>query len=163
MPQRLLLLLSPLSLAACSAPQGDFPSLQIRAAERIDPTAEQPALPPAAPIPADLLARAERLKGEAEAADAGFQRLAPGATVAAQAARGAAAASDPWADAQIAIAMLDSQRSKTASALAELDILYADRAMALESRDEIDVARQAVAKILAGQDATLARLKGMIE
>lgn len=163
MPQRLLLLLSPLPLAACAAPQGDYPSLQIRAAERIDPNADEPAPPPPAPIPAELMARAERLKGEAEAADAGFQRLAPGATASAQAARGAAVASDRWADAQIAVAQLDSQRSKTAGALADLDLLYADRAVALESRDEIDRLRRDVVAILAAQDAVLARLKGMIE
>lgn len=163
LPVRLACLLLPLMIAACAAPQGEYPSLQIRAAERIDPNAEEPAPPPPAPIPAEVLAKAERLKGEAQAADAGFQRLAPGATAAAQAARGAAVASDRWADAQVAIAMLDSQRSKTASALADLDILYADRAVALESRDEIDVARQTVARIVAGQDATLNRLKGMIE
>lgn len=161
--RHLAILLAPVLLAACASTDEEYPSLAIRPAERIDPDAQQPALPPPAPVPADMLARAEKLKGEAEAADAGFQRLAPGVTAKAQAARGAAVASDRWADAQIALAGLDSQRSKTAGALADLDILFAERAVALESRDAIDEIRQVVVKILAGQDATLARLKGMIE
>ncbi len=160
---RLACLAAPLLVAACAAPEGDYPSLQIRAAERIDPEAEPPAPPPPVPIPAELLAMADRLKGEAEAADVGFQRLAPGAAAAAQAARGAAVASDRWANAQVAIAGLDSQRSKTASALADLDLLFADRAVVLATRDEIDLARQAVVRILGAQDSTLARLKAMIE
>lgn len=162
-PLRLAPVLLPLLAAACAAPEGDYPSLQIRAAERFDPAAGQAEPPPPAPIPPELLAQVARLKAEAAAADAGFERLLPAATAAAQAARGAAVASDRWADAQVAIAGLDMQRSETASALADLDILYAARALALEPREEIDDARQAVASIVAGQDATLVRLKGMIE
>ncbi|UIP06288.1 hypothetical protein LY632_11390 [Erythrobacter sp. SDW2] len=163
MPLRLASLLLPLPIAACAAPDGGYPSLQIRAAERFDPAAGQAEPLPPAPIPPELLAQVARLKAEAAAADAAFQRLLPAATAAAQAARGAAVASDRWADAQVAIAGLDMQRSETASALADLEILYAARALALETRDEIDDARQAVASIVAGQDATLVRLKGIIE
>ena len=152
-----------LMLAACTSSQGEYPSLAIRPAERIDPAAEAPAPSPPAPIPAELLARAERLKAEAEQAAAGFRRLAPAATSAAQAARGAAVASDRWADAQVAISRLDSQRSMTAGPLGELDLLYAERAVALSSRDEIGQLRQDVANLLAEQDAVLVRLKAMLE
>ncbi|WP_435418121.1 hypothetical protein WAB17_00670 [Parerythrobacter aurantius] len=152
----------PILLAACAAPQGDYPSLQIRPAERIDPDAEAPPPPPAAPVPAAILAQAEALERRAEAADGSFQRMAPRASSAAQSARGAAIASDAWVEAQVAIAMLDSQRSETAAALADLEVLYTDRAIRLEEVAPLDAIRADVARILAAQDTTLARLKGVV-
>jgi Meckel syndrome type 1 protein len=152
----------PILLAACAAPQGDYPSLQIRPAERIDPDAEAPPPPPATPVPAETLAQAEALKRRAETADGDFQRMAPRAGSAAQTARGAAVASDAWVNAQVAIAMLDSKRSETAAALADLEVLYADRAVRLEEMAPLDAIRADVGRLLAAQDATLARLKGMV-
>lgn len=153
-------------LTACAAPQGEYPSLRVRPAERLaadfETTAALPQVPET-PEPADLLARAGQYAASAREADAGFRQLAPLAGSRAQAARGAEPGSNRWSDAQIAIAMLDSQRSKTAAALADLDLLYAERALALESRAGIDLVRQEVANMVSGQDLTLENLKAMIE
>lgn len=150
-------------VAGCAASQAEYPSLQVRPGERIEAHAAEPPAEPAEPEPADLLARAEEHRAAALAADAAFRQLVAGATARAQAARGAAIASDRWSEAQVSIAMLDLQRSATASALADLDLLYAERALALESRSGIDAARTDVVGILAEQDGILAKLKGMIE
>lgn len=156
------LVLLPL-VAACASPSTDYPSLAIRDAERVAASPErEPGTAPAEPIPSDLAARVRSLRDQANVADRAFREKVPGVTSQLQAARGSAIASKGWSSAQTALSDLDSHRSTTAIALADLDKLYAARALELQRRDFIDEARGEVASILARQDETLKRLQGMI-
>ena len=75
---------------------------------------------------------------------------------------GAEVSSDDWAAAQIAMADLDSLRSITAIALADLDLLYADATLAFEQRQILAQAREEVTGYLREEDATLAELRNTI-
>ncbi|MXP31847.1 hypothetical protein GRI94_08425 [Erythrobacter jejuensis] len=151
-------------LAACASASTEYPSLSVRDAERIEgqfnspstaPVAAQPALPSA-----DLRDRLAQLKAEASTAHTAFLGAAPAATQKVDAARGTAIASDRWAIAQVALADLDSHRSKTAVALADLDILFTERAIALEQRGAVAETRETVTRMIAEEDAVLSRLRG---
>lgn len=150
-------------LPACAQTDASaYPSLAIRPAERID--ADPPTEPPAppAPVPADVMARVAAIKAKADDAASAFDRLSPGVTARVQSGRGAAVASDRWIDAQVAFSQLDTARTGTATALADIDIIYIERAVALESRAEIESVRQEIASLLERQDAVLARLKATV-
>lgn len=156
-------LLAAAAISACAPTDGDdYPSLAIRPAERVEPEAPAEPPPPPAPLPAEIVARLAELQAAADQASAAFDRLAPGVTTRVQSGRGAAVGSDRWSDAQVAVSQLDAARTALSSALTDIDILYNERAAALESRGEIDIARQGVADRLAAQDATLARLKALL-
>ena len=152
-----------LALAACAAPSTEYPSLAIRDAERlVDAPAESTTPAPPAAIPASVLAQADSYLDRAFAADQKFRDASPRVSRIVNAARGAAVASDRWSDAQVAMTDLDAQRVVTATALADLDALYAGLAIELQRRDQIDAMRQAVAGMLAEQDATIARLTSQL-
>lgn len=159
-----LLLAAP--LAACAAGSGNYPSLAIRDAERVEGSFESAAPvdtpPPPAPPSADLLGRLSQLQAEATSAHQAFLEAAPGARQAVAAARGAAVESNAYADAQIALADLDSHRSRAAVALGDLDLLFAEAALAFELRAPIAEVRSEVAALIAQEDAVLAELRGSI-
>lgn len=153
-------------LAACAAGSADYPSLAIREAERVsgtfDPaTAAEPAPPPAQPS-ADLLQRLSQLRAAAASAHRSFLESVPGARRQVQAARGSGVESNLWAAAQVAVANLDSARSQTAVPLGDLDLMFADAALAFELREPIVDARGEVAEMIAQQDAILAELRGAL-
>lgn len=165
------LLLTPigvLALSACAAASGDYPSLAIRDAERPRGTLEAPvADEPAAPLPAqvvsaDILQRITSLRADANSAHQQFLRSAPAARRAVSAGAGAPRASDAWAGAQVALADLETQRSKTAIPLADLDALYASQATAFAPMAEIAGARDAVEALVAEEDRVLASLRSRI-
>jgi hypothetical protein len=177
---RLLSLLLPLGIAACST-SGGYPSLALRDVERPaepgaarpggsatpatgDAAPEAPALPPAS---ADLVTRLAGLVKVAQEADQRFQTNRPAAerAIAASGSLG----SDSWSTASVALATLESSRSSGMTALAELDTLYADARDAAPVGESpavtaIGTARTQVAALLDAQDAVLAslsrRLKG---
>ena len=154
---RLAPLLLAATLTACASTGGDYPSLAIRDAERAEGTFE-PAEPaeeaPATPAPpsADLLERLAQLETEATAAHRAFLEAAT--------ARGAGVETDSYADAQVALADLDSHRSRAAVALGDIDLLFADATLAFELRDPIVDARNAIIALIAEEDAVLAELRG---
>ena len=159
-----LLLAAP--LAACAAGSADYPSLAIRDAERVegsfDPAAPAEAPPPPAPPSADLLGRLSQLETQAASAHRAFLEAAPGARRAVIAARGATVETNSYADAQIALADLDSHRSRAAVALGDLDLLFAEAALAFAMRAPIAEARGEVAALIAQEDAILAELRGSL-
>ena len=116
---RMALILVLIPLSACSAPGGPYPSLQPRAAERIDPrvTVERPLNN--RPASATLIGRLAALVGEAKSGDAAF------ASAAASAERLAAAAGAPqsesWIAAQEALTAAIAARKPTATALGDID------------------------------------------
>ena len=176
-------LASALPLAACAtAPETAYPSLAIRDAERasglypvptgdcigaddasdqvegqFEPADPAPAAPAPMPAPAsDTLARAAQLEAIAREAHSEFERALP-ATRTAVRARGAVG-SKSWGRAQVAIADLRSIRARTAIPLADLDTLVATRSVGGEPVETIAAARDAVAALVAQEDAALSEL-----
>lgn len=153
-----------LSLGACATASSEYPSLDLRDAERIEGTFEPDTAqaPPPTPAPpsADLLARLGQLRQEAASAHAEFVAAVPAAERLARSA--GAVGSDSWASAQAALAGLDAARSKAAVALGDLDVLYVDATLAAEHREAIGAARSEVVRLIEQEDATLARLRARL-
>lgn len=163
-PVARLLALAPTLLVAACASDGDYPSLAQRPVERVggafeaDAAAPAPAPPPAPS--ADLVARLTSLQRDAASLHTQFTAAAPAATRLAAAA--GATGSDSWAGAQVALADLDSLRSRVAVSLAELDALWVDSTVEQGPREAIAVARDAVEAMVAQEDETLSRLRARV-
>ena len=132
-PHHFAALSASLLLAACASP-GDYPSLARRDAERFPQTAEPVARRPAGPVPAQsvagpaLRAQLHGLEERARTAHARFLRERSRAIALVAAGAGAARGSESWSVATIALSGLESARSDTMVALADLDsLLAADR------------------------------------
>lgn len=161
-------------LAAACSTAGNYPSLEQRPVERVSGTAQPvapgQAAPAAAPLPpasATLPARLDALLAAAQDADARFQAARPAAERAVASA--GPVASGSWSSASVALAGLETSRSHTMAALAELDGLYAEARSAApvaESADAgaIAAVRMKVESLIEAQDGVLdalsARLRG---
>jgi hypothetical protein len=150
-------LLLPLLLAACATPEGEYPSLDLRPQERVSGTLVPPPAPYVPPpTPAPVLGRLEQLAADAASAHRAFLTEAPTVRSAVTAASGAEPGSDGWARASVALAGLESARSKAMIALADLDRLMVDAAV--EGRE--------LERIVATRDAVIAQVdeqNGVIE
>ena len=144
-------------LAACAAPSGEFPSLAIRDAERVKVTAAPvdpvPAAPPAPELadPGDAGEWLER----AQAAHREFQQALPAASSKITAGQGAAPGTDRWADAQIALAALQTARSRLNVAVAELDRLYVAALTSGQLPGAIETARSESVALLDNETAQI--------
>ena len=151
-------------LGACAATTGDYPSLAQRPAERVQGTFEPDDSAPVEPVVVqpspDVAARLAELVRQAEATHREFTSAAPAAERLAGAS--GTTGSDSWAAAQVALADLDSIRSRVAIALADLDTLWVDSTVEAGPREAIGAARTLVEGLVAQEDATLARLRGRI-
>lgn len=120
---RTLVLLSIVALSACSSPGGPYPSLQPRAAEKVDPRVPVERPMNTRPASAALVARLASLIVEARSGDAAF------GTAASEAERLAASAGAPqsesWIVAQEALTAAIAARKPTANALGDIDELGA--------------------------------------
>ena len=155
-------------LAACAGGSADYPSLAVRDAERVEGTFEpapapepSPSPPPVQPSP-DLLQRLALLRTAAASAHQAFLETAPGTRRAVEAAHGTGVESKSWAAAQVALADLDSARSQTAVPLGDLELMFANAALAFELREPIADTRSDVAAMVAQEDAILAELHGVL-
>ena len=159
-----LLALAPIAILAGCASSGDYPSLAQRPAERVQgtltpATAEATPAPPPAPS-ANLVERLAGLQREAAARHTEFTAALPSAERLANAA--GATGSDSWASAQVALADLDSLRSRVAVSLADLDTLWVDATLDGGARDAIGATRSEVETIVRQEDEALARLRGRV-
>ena len=116
-----------LLVAGCaSAPDGEYPSLAIRDAERVEgslePVDAEPYVVPTAP--AERVADAAGLLAAAREAHAAFEAALPSAQRVIRAGGGAGPGADSWGRAQVALADLESHRSRLMISLADLDRLY---------------------------------------
>jgi hypothetical protein len=154
-------LVSMVALGACSAPGGPYPSLQPRAAERIDPRVpiERPLNDrPVTPALAEKLAA---LIGQARSGDAAFGPIAE------QAERLAAAAgapqSDGWVAAQQALSAAVAARAPTTGALGDIDALGANALQAQGGLAPNDLAaiQDAGAQVGAIDQRQAARIKAL--
>jgi len=161
---RLALLVSLVLLAGCASASGDYPSLAQRPAERAQGTFTPDAPDAAPPLPvlpsADLAARLAELSRQADATHAEFRGATPAAERLASVA--GSRGSDSWAAAEVALSDLDSIRSRTAVALADLDTLWVDATLEAGPREAIGMARTVVEALVAEEDAVLARLRGRV-
>ncbi len=116
------------ALSSCAAPGGPYPSLQPRAAERIDPRipVERPVND--RPASAELVARLDALIAEARAGDAAFGGPAENGRRLAEAA--GAPRSESWIAAQQALSAAVAARAPVGTALADVDALGADKVQA---------------------------------
>ncbi|QWC57585.1 hypothetical protein F7D01_11270 [Erythrobacter sp. 3-20A1M] len=152
-----------LMLSACAS-SGDFPSLAIRDAERAEGqfAAPEPAPPPPLPAPlsADMTQRLTQIVDQAQAAHSDFTKALPAAKRRVAAGLRAADGTDARGDALVALADLESIRTRTAVPLADIDILYTDEAVRGDLRDAVVEARATVTDLIAQEDAALAKLSG---
>jgi hypothetical protein len=154
--------LSLLALSACAAPNGKYPSLAPRPIEqRSDaPPAETPV--EAAPDPA-LDARLASFNADLASAASDFATAADRAKELVAAAAQAGVGSDPWLDAQTALAELDGDRARSAATLSQLDALAIERASKLQppypALTALDDAGQAQAD---SETATIAALQKLL-
>lgn len=175
-------LLGPALLGSCASPN-QFPSLikrpnELAAEGRISacgipvapplvPPPSPAATPPQLPLPADLAGRIAALESQARAAHADFAEKHGRAASLVSAAAGADRASDAWSVASVALAELSTARSQTATALADLDQLYAAARVNGQSVDggdgqAIAAVRDQVTAWVADEDAVLAGLVGRL-
>jgi hypothetical protein len=161
-----------LSLSACTT-GGTYPSLERRDAERITGTAQPVAPQTEAPAPlpapsAELTTRLSQLVEQARAAHARFGRTRADASRLIAAGGNAPVASESWSVANVALADLETTRSQTMIALAELDSLYADESLKAAgtggSGDASAVADawREVTALVAEEDEILAGLRGRL-
>ena len=145
------------ALGACATPSEEYPSLALRPAERVtgtmQPAAPAPYVPPA--TPAAVVDRLAQLSSEAASAHQAFLAEAPRARSAVAAARGAQVGAESWSVAQVAVAGLESARSRAMIALADPDRLYVDAAVGGEELTRISAARDQVAGQIDEQNATI--------
>ena len=156
-----------LLLTGCAADYNNYPSLARRPAERVSGTIEV-APPTAAPAPvlappsADLTARLGQLGEQAQAAHREFTGRRGRAEELVAAAGGAPVGSDGWAQANVALADLETSRSQAMIALADLDELYADARVNGGNAATIAATRNRVIDMIGEEDIALAQLRGRI-
>lgn len=161
---RLLPALAALALGACASDRGAYPTLERRAAERVNGTAPvvSPDTAPAAlpaPPSAELIDRLDLALAQARTADARFRQQTPRTRDLVANARGAAVASEAWSVATVAVADLESARSEAMTALADVDALYAAARIAGDDATAIESVRSQILEMVASQDAVLDSLK----
>lgn len=163
-PRFLALSAITLILSGCASPASDYPSLAVRDAERVSGTMEvEPAEPyvPAAPA-GTTLERVAQLVEEARAAHAEFLSAEPRARNTAAAARSSSVGSESWAVAQVALAELESRRSRTMIALADLDRIYTEVATSGEAIAAVEDERAEIAALVEQENAVIEELLGRI-
>jgi len=140
------------SLAACaSSAPGTYPPLEIgnrgaRVSGTFEPAfADTPELPDSRPTEAGDLAQ---LLAEAQFSHEEFLAEAAARRRTIEGGRGMAMDSDSWAQAQVALASLESARSRTLVTLANLDRIYVDAELAQRPTEEIESARRTVAGLV---------------
>lgn len=157
-----------LTLSACAGGSGGYPSLAIREVERAQGQLQvgEPKRIDVPPVDVDLTGglatRLSSLVAAAQDAHATFGEVAPRARRLVSSASGSAVGSDSWAAAQVALAELDSARSRAAVPLGDLDAIYTAAAVAAEDVTAIEAARDRVTTLVAEEDAVLADLRSRI-
>lgn len=149
-------------LAGCVS-RGPFPSLALREEEREASAAPTPSEPPAIASDAALVRRIGELAQQAFSGERSFREALP--VVEASVAAGGAAGSESWVEAQEAISRLESARTETTRALADLHQLALERADQPTNTDDARMLSglvSAVDDMAAGQQARIDGLRAAI-
>lgn len=159
----MLVLASVALLPACAARDGDYPSLALRDAER--PGAQQAPstdglalIDPTPPSPA-VQAEIDNAVAAAQAAHQRFLAALPAARRTVAAGANASVENEAYAAAQVALGNLQTIRSETVFALADLDALLAARSTALQSTTQVSAARERVATLLREENGVVEELE----
>lgn len=146
---RLALFPTIVALAGCAAPSGSYPSLAVRESERVGGTIAVPLAPSytAPAVSPATLADSERLLAQAQSAHELFLKTAPTTRSAVSAAQGSARDSERWSRAQVAVADLEASRAQLMIALADLDRLAIDAAVAGSQFSDLAARRDAIAEL----------------
>ncbi len=116
-----------LSLSACAAPSGEFPSLMRRPYETKAPiTAPLPDTDTetaAVALPTDVQAKLDAFSARHRTAASAYNSLLPAVAQTARTAAGSGIGSEAWVNAHLQVSRLDKARSDSKAALAELDQL----------------------------------------
>jgi hypothetical protein len=155
MPKRLLAALACTCAAACSTSPGDYPSLAVRDAERVSGTMEPAEAYVAPPVSEATIETAQDLYGQAMEAHESFFVRYRAAQPVVSAARGAGVGTEAWAQASVAIADVETERSKLMVLLAELDRLYVAATTEGSEPGEIEAAQARVSEAAAEETAKI--------
>jgi hypothetical protein len=138
-------------LGACSTTGGPYPSLQPRAAERIDPRLPVERPMNRRPVSATLEARLRSLIADAQSASSAFDAAASQAEQLASSA--GAPQSDGWVAAEEALSAAVAARRPVAEALAEIDSIGANALQTQGGLAPNDLAAiQSAASVVGGLD-----------
>ncbi len=149
-------------LAGCAQPATRYPSLLPRANEGLNFTEPERPVPQATPDAA-LDARIAALATKIDSADGEFQTAAKDAEAKVARARGQAAGTSPWLDAQTALSVLDGLRSRTAVTLADMDQLRIERAQSGQpDYPALQAAMDRAGAIVAAQESRARALEAAI-
>lgn len=165
-----ILILLPLIVTACAAPQGEFPSLLRRPYETNAPiTATLPPDPNiGAVLPSDLAAKANALTARHRVAANAYRDLLPAVTAAARGASGTSVGSEAWVSAHLQVSRLDKARADSKAALAEFDRLITAQLDADSQSNGQDISallieyQAVIAADSAAQDSEIDRLSSII-
>ena len=157
-----VLLTIPALLAACATSSDKYPTLEVREAERVTGTFEAPSRLEPALLQDSIAQSLPDFVAAAKNSHTRFVDTAPATRITITAAQGTGSDSNDWAAAQIALADLESHRSDTAIALAELDLLYAQSTLRFEQRQAIAAAIVVVEELVAEEDLVLSQLRAAI-
>ena len=157
-------------LAACSTPEGDFPSLAKRPYETSDPIEEPSDSAPqvAAALPPAAAAQIADLEARHRAAQSAFEKMLPSVRAVATRSAGAATGSEAWANANVQLTRLDYARADSVKVVGEFDALVSKQRETDSSSGQPMVAplmearQQAVAADVERQDAEIDRLSAML-
>ena len=161
-PSLLLILLGCTALTGCASSGKTYPSLAIRDAERVSGTFAAPDPIEPAPLRAEIAGQLGQIRATALDSHRTFMAATPRARRSVASGANAPITSNAWAAAQVAMADLDSLRSVTAVALADLDLLFVDATLAFEQRQAVTAARDEVIGYVREEDAILAELRNRI-
>jgi hypothetical protein len=148
-----------LLLQACSTSDG-YPSLDIRDSERVSVTMAAPDSAGFIPFPATqaTIDDLELAAANALAAHQRFVAAAGGVQAPVSRAAGAAIGSEEWAVAEIEIAGLESLRSDTMLALADIDRIFVTAVVEGEEFEAATQTRDEISRMVAEQDRVIAAL-----
>lgn len=157
-------------LAACSTPEGDFPSLAKRPYESNDPIEEpvDEGAQVAASLPASLAAQMADLEARHRAAQAAFERMLPSVRAVATRSSGAATGSEAWANANVQLTRLDYARADSLKVVGEFDALVSKQRDADSTSGQpmiaplMEIRQKAIADDVEKQDAEIDRLAAML-
>jgi hypothetical protein len=151
-----------LILPGCTRDTTAYPSLAPRAVEKLGFAEPEVAVVAAKPDPA-LDARIAAFAAQLDTIAKGFAADAARAQAAGARARGKPVGSDPWLDAQTALAQLDDWRAQTSSLLTDVDQVASERAAALlPDYPALPPLRERVAAESARQGETIDRLQAVL-
>jgi hypothetical protein len=156
------LVVAALALPGC-VPQGEFPSLEPRPAERdrsMEPPVREAAVTPSDPA---LRLRVSELEQQAARGQSDFDGAYARAEAAVRSA--GSAESESWVEAQQAISRLEAARTETMRALTELDRLAIDQADMPTSNSDFAAIQAAIAaaqQLAEGQQARIEALRARL-